>query len=144
MSSAKMYLKSSARSWRRTWPSQSRSDARGLGYLLKECVADVRTFVDAVQRVADGGTALDPDVAAQLFARALRNQLDWLTPRESEVLSLLAEGRSNVRIAGALVLGEGAIEKRISSISSKLNLEAAPNDYRRVMAVITYLQTPRE
>jgi DNA-binding NarL/FixJ family response regulator len=114
-----------------------RSDARGLGYL-----ADVRTFVDAVQRVADGGTALDPDVVAQLFARAPRNPLDSLTPRESEVLSLMAEGRSNAGIAGALVVGEGAIEKHISSIFSKLNLEAAPNDHRRVMAVITYLQTP--
>jgi DNA-binding NarL/FixJ family response regulator len=121
-----------------------RSDARGLGYLLKERVADVRTFVDALQRVADGGTALDPEVVAQLFARAPQNPLDGLTPRESEVLSLMAEGRSNAGIAAALVVGEGAIEKHISSIFSKLNLEAAPNDHRRVMAVITYLQTPRE
>jgi DNA-binding NarL/FixJ family response regulator len=121
-----------------------RSDARGLGYLLKERVADVRTFVDAVQRVADGGTALDPDVVAQLLARAPRNPFDALTPRESEVLSLMAEGRSNGGIAKALVVGEGAIEKHISSIFLKLNLEAAPNDHRRVMAVITFLQTPHD
>jgi DNA-binding NarL/FixJ family response regulator len=117
-----------------------RSDARGLGYLLKERVADVRSFVDAVQRVRDGGTALDPDVVAQLMARSQRNPLDSLTPREREVLSLMAEGRSNTGIASALVVGDGAIEKHISSIFSKLGLEATATDHRRVMAVITYLQ----
>ncbi len=116
------------------------ADARGLGYLLKERVADVRSFVESVERVAGGGTAIDPEVVSQLLVRAQRDPLATLTPRETETLSLMAEGRSNAAIAAALVVGEGAVEKHISSIFSKLNLEPSDTDHRRVMAVLTYLR----
>jgi DNA-binding NarL/FixJ family response regulator len=114
--------------------------ARGVGYLLKDRVADVSEFVEALRRVAGGGTALDPEVVAQLFARARRDDpLGALTPREQEVLQLMAEGRSNAGIAGALVVTEGAVEKHVSNIFTKLDLPIAENDHRRVLAVLRYL-----
>jgi DNA-binding NarL/FixJ family response regulator len=114
--------------------------ARGVGYLLKDRVADVSEFVEALRRVAAGGTALDPEVVAQLFARARRDDpLGALTPREQEVLQLMAEGRSNAGIAGALVVTEGAVEKHVSNIFAKLDLPIAENDHRRVLAVLRYL-----
>jgi len=118
------------------------NDAVALGYLLKERVADVGSFVTAAARVAEGGTALDPEVVAQLLARQRRGPLDALTPREREVLSLMAEGMSNAGIAGRLVVSDGAVEKHISSIFSKLDLTASETEHRRVLAVLTYLRSP--
>lgn len=112
----------------------------GVGYLLKERVADVREFVDAACRVADGGTALDPEVVAQLLARSRqRDPLDSLTPREREVLSLMAQGLSNLAIADALVVSGGAVEKHISSIFTKLDLPPSEHEHRRVLAVLRYV-----
>ncbi len=112
----------------------------GVGYLLKERVADVREFVDAACRVADGGTALDPEVVAQLLARSRqRDPLDSLTPREREVLSLMAQGLSNLAIADALVVSSGAVEKHISSIFTKLDLPPSEHEHRRVLAVLRYV-----
>ncbi|MEV6900919.1 response regulator transcription factor [Amycolatopsis sp. NPDC051372] len=113
--------------------------AGGVGYLLKERVADVADFLDAVRRVAGGGTAIDPDVIAQLMARGRRNPLDALTARESEVLGLMAQGLSNTAIANRLVVSHGAVEKHIGNIFSKLGLEASSEEHRRVRAVLTYL-----
>jgi DNA-binding NarL/FixJ family response regulator len=113
--------------------------AGGVGYLLKERVADVADFLDAVRRVANGGTAIDPDVIAQLMARGRRNPLDALTARESEVLGLMAQGLSNTAIANSLVVSHGAVEKHIGNIFSKLGLEASAEEHRRVRAVLTYL-----
>jgi DNA-binding NarL/FixJ family response regulator len=113
-------------------------DTRGVGYLLKDRVADVREFLDALRRVADGGTALDPEVVAQLLARSRRPH-DQLTPREGEVLALMAEGRSNAGIAERLVVSEGAVEKHVSNIFAKLELAPAGSDHRRVLAVLAYL-----
>jgi len=110
----------------------------GVGYLLKERVGDVRDFLDAVQRVAAGGTALDPEVVRQLVAR--RGPLAELTPREREVLSLMAEGRSNSAIAAELVITESAIEKHVSRIFEKLDLPPSNSDHRRVLAVLAYLR----
>jgi DNA-binding NarL/FixJ family response regulator len=116
-------------------------DNRGVGYLLKDRVADVREFVEALRRVAAGGSALDPEVVAQLFARRRsRDPLQDLTPREAEVLQLMAEGRSNVGIAEALVVSAGAVEKHVNSIMTKLGLTQAPGDHRRVLAVLHFLQ----
>jgi DNA-binding NarL/FixJ family response regulator len=115
-------------------------DASGLGYLLKERVADVNEFIDACARVAEGGTVLDPDVVAQLLARRRREPLDTLTVREREVLSLMAEGNSNVGIARKLVISEGAVEKHISSVFAKLGLAATETEHRRVLAVLQYLR----
>jgi DNA-binding NarL/FixJ family response regulator len=116
-------------------------DARGgIGYLLKDRIMDVGDFVDAVARVARGGTALDPDVVAQLVARGGDGPLSELTPREREVLGLMAEGRSNAGIAQALVLTVGAVEKHIASIFGKLRLAQSDSDHRRVLAVLAYLQ----
>jgi len=116
------------------------SDTRGVGYLLKDRVADVREFVEAVRRVAAGGTALDPEVVSQLLVRSRRvDPLQSLTPRETEVLRLMAEGRSNAGIAEALVVTEGAVEKHVSSLFSKLGLPPAEQDHRRVLAVLRYL-----
>jgi DNA-binding NarL/FixJ family response regulator len=116
-------------------------DTRGVGYLLKDRVADVESFVEALHRVQGGGTALDPEVVSQLFARARRvGPLARLTPREREVLTLMAEGRSNAGIAEALVVGEGAVEKHISGIFGKFALPTAPTDHRRVLAVLRYLE----
>ena len=112
----------------------------GVGYLLKERVADVREFVEAACRVADGGTALDPEVVSQLFARSRRRDpLASLTPREREVLSLMAQGLSNTAIAGSLVVSAGAVEKHISSIFTKLDLAPSEHEHRRVLAVLRYV-----
>lgn len=112
----------------------------GVGYLLKERIADVGEFIDAVERVASGGTALDSEVVAQLFARR-QNPIDSLTPRETEVLSLMAQGFTNAAIAEQLVVSSGAIEKHTSSIFSKLTLEPSATDHRRVLAVLQWLET---
>jgi DNA-binding NarL/FixJ family response regulator len=113
----------------------------GIGYLLKDRVADVEDFVAAVRRVAAGGTALDPEVVAQILARRRSGELDSLTPREHEVLALMAEGRSNQAIAEVLVITPGAVEKHISSIFGKLGLAAGGEDNRRVLAVLAYLRS---
>jgi len=114
------------------------SGAGGVGYLLKDRVANVAEFVSALERVATGGTALDPEVISQLLRKPDRG-LASLTPRERDVLGLMAEGRSNSGIAVSLVLSEGAVEKHIASIFGKLNLESAAADNRRVLAVLRYL-----
>jgi DNA-binding NarL/FixJ family response regulator len=111
---------------------------QGVGYLLKDRVADLAEFLDALDRVAARGSALDPEVVAQLLARS-RHPLAGLTPRERDVLGLMAEGRSNAAIAAALVVGEGAVEKHINSIFAKLGLPPADRDHRRVRAVLRYL-----
>src|SRR4029453_11881810 len=117
------------------------ADGRGgVGYLLKDRIMDVGDFVDAVRRVAEGGTALDPEVVAQLFSRQQHGPLERLTPRELEVLGLMAEGRSNAGVAEALVLPGGRVEKHVASILSKLDLPPSESDHRRVLAVLTYLQ----
>jgi DNA-binding NarL/FixJ family response regulator len=114
----------------------------GVGYLLKDRVADVREFVDALRRVNDGGTVLDPEVVTQLLARARqRDPLERLTPRERTVLSLMAEGRSNAAIAQTLVVSDGAVEKHVSNIFTKLDLPPAPEDHRRVLAVLRWLES---
>jgi DNA-binding NarL/FixJ family response regulator len=116
--------------------------AGGVGYLLKDRVMHVADFLEAVRRVADGGTALDPEVVAQLFSRRRHDEpLERLTPREREVLSMMAEGRSNAGIAEALVLSIGAVEKHVQSILSKLELPQSSTDHRRVLAVLAYLQS---
>jgi DNA-binding NarL/FixJ family response regulator len=116
----------------------------GIGYLLKERVGEVRTFLDAVERVAGGGTALDREVVAQLLGdlhgRSRDRALDQLTPREREVLELMAEGRTNAAIARALVVTAGAVEKHISNIFFKLGLPATDDDHRRVLAVLAFLR----
>ena len=112
----------------------------GVGYLLKDRVADVSDFLEALSRVADGGSALDPEVVAQLLARS-RSPLEALTRREREVLALMAEGRTNSAIAGTLVVGAGAVEKHIANIFSKLGLAPGDRDHRRVLAVLRYLET---
>jgi len=115
----------------------------GVGYLLKERVADVAEFISACRRVAAGGTALDPEVVAQLLTRSRRREpLAQLTPREREVLSLMAEGRSNTGIAQQLVISDGAVEKHITSILTKLDLPISDTEHRRVLAVLTYLRNP--
>jgi DNA-binding NarL/FixJ family response regulator len=114
--------------------------AAGVGYLLKDRVADVSEFVDALARVAAGGTALDPEVVTQLFGASRRvDGLATLTAREREVLALMAEGRSNGAIAGALVVSERAVEKHVANIFSKLGLTPSDTDHRRVLAVLRYL-----
>ena len=118
------------------------ADGRGgTGYLLKDRVIDIPQFLDAVRRVAEGGTALDPEVVAQLFAvRRAAGPLERLTPREREVLGLMAEGRSNGGIAERLVLTVGAVEKHVASILQKLDLPPSDSDHRRVLAVLAHLQ----
>nr|WP_326749289.1 response regulator transcription factor [Streptomyces virginiae]WSC80526.1 response regulator transcription factor [Streptomyces virginiae] len=113
----------------------------GVGYLLKQRVADVEEFIDAVRRVAAGGTALDPQVVAQLLLRrgGGSDPLGRLTPREREVLALMAEGRSNAGIAAELVVSESAVAKHINSIFAKLDLPPADGDHRRVLAVLRFL-----
>jgi DNA-binding NarL/FixJ family response regulator len=124
-----------------TYATELLSDGRGgVGYLLKDRIMDVAEFVDAVRRVAAGGTALDPEVVAQLFSRQSSGPLEGLTPREVEVLGLMAEGRSNAGIAEALVLTVGAVEKHIANILMKLRLPPSESDHRRVLAVLAYLQ----
>jgi DNA-binding NarL/FixJ family response regulator len=115
----------------------------GVGYLLKERVGDIPAFLDAVRRVAGGGTALDREVVAELVGErraADEGPLDSLSPREREVLSLMAEGRTNNAIAEALVVTPGAVEKHVSNIFGKLNLPAAADDHRRVLAVLAFLR----
>ncbi|MDI6103201.1 response regulator transcription factor [Actinoplanes sp. NEAU-A12] len=112
--------------------------AGGVGYLLKDRVANVAQFIDAVRRVAAGGTAMDPEVVGQLLARN-RSPLAGLTVREREVLGLMAEGRSNGAIAAKLFVGEKAVSKHISSIFTKLALPPSDDDHRRVLAVLAYL-----
>ncbi|MDX3535839.1 response regulator transcription factor [Streptomyces sp. MB09-01] len=113
----------------------------GIGYLLKQRVADVEEFIDALRRVAAGGTALDPQVVAQLLLRrgGGPDPLERLTPREREVLALMAEGRSNAGIAAELVVSESAVAKHINSIFAKLDLPPADGDHRRVLAVLRFL-----
>ena len=114
----------------------------GLGYLLKDRVAEVAEFVDAVRRVGAGGTALDPEVVSQLVARSRRQDpLGRLTPREREVLALMAEGRSNQAIARSLVISDGAVEKHVSNVFTKLDLPTAGTDNRRVLAVLRWLNS---
>jgi DNA-binding NarL/FixJ family response regulator len=114
--------------------------ATGVGYLLKDRVADVGDFLEALARVASGGSALDPEVVTQLLARS-RSPLGSLTPRERDVLALMAEGRSNSAIAASLVVGAGAVEKHINNIFTKLGLAPGDRDNRRVVAVLRYLKT---
>ncbi|MFN8111749.1 MAG: response regulator transcription factor [Solirubrobacterales bacterium] len=120
----------------------------GVGYLLKERVAEVRTFVDAVERVAEGGTVLDREVVSQLVRASEPAGSDAgigsLTPKEREVLELMAEGRTNAGIAKAMVVTQGAVEKHISSIFGKLDLPQGGDDHRRVLAVLTYLRATSE
>lgn len=110
-----------------------------VGYLLKDRVVDVDEFMDGLNRVAGGGTVLDPEVVSQLLV-ARRDPLARLTPRESEVLGLMAEGRTNTAISQRLVVSEGAVEKHVSNIFAKLGLAPSDSDHRRVMAVLTYLR----
>ena len=112
----------------------------GVGYLLKDRVADVRTFVESLERVAAGGTAMDPEVVAQLLGRRdNRGPLAELTPREREVLALMAEGRSNTGIGAELGISSSAIEKHVKQVFSKLDLPPSGGDHRRVLAVLAYL-----
>jgi DNA-binding NarL/FixJ family response regulator len=116
--------------------------AEGVGYLLKERVGQVETFIDAVSRVAAGGTALDPEVVSRMLGRRQHRggPLAELTDRERGVLAQLAEGRSNLGIAGTLLISTAAVEKHITSIFQKLGIQSAPTDHRRVLAAVTYLQ----
>ena len=117
--------------------------AQGVGYLLKEKVGDLRTFTDAVHRVAEGGSALDPDVVERLIGRRRRRPegpLDRLTTREREVLALIAQGRSNAGVADELVITVAAVERHVTSIFDKLGLRQSPEQHRRVLAVLTYLK----
>jgi DNA-binding NarL/FixJ family response regulator len=115
--------------------------AAGIGYLLKDRVADVSDFVEALARVASGGTALDPEVVTQLMGASRRTDtLARLSGREREVLALMAEGRTNVAVATNLVISEGAVEKHVANIFSKLDLPSTPTDNRRVLAVLRYLE----
>jgi len=120
----------------------------GIGYLLKERVGDVRGFLDAVERVAAGGTALDREVVAELVRsrgdRSGDDALDALSPREREVLALMAEGRTNAAIARAMVVTNGAVEKHVTSIFGKLDLPATDDDHRRVLAVLAFLRAGGE
>jgi DNA-binding NarL/FixJ family response regulator len=114
--------------------------AEGVGYLLKDRVYDLDDFIAAVRRVAGGGSALDPSVVSQLLGRSRRdNPLDALTAREREVLELMAEGRSNAAIGGALVISDGAVEKHVRNIFTKLDLAPAESDHRRVLAVLRWM-----
>jgi DNA-binding NarL/FixJ family response regulator len=116
--------------------------AQGVGYLLKEKIADLRVFTDAVRRIAEGGSVLDPDVVARLVGRQRQaGPLDGLTRRERQVLTLIAEGRSNAGIAHELTVTVAAIERHVTGIFEKLRLHQSPEDHRRVLAVLKYLQT---
>jgi DNA-binding NarL/FixJ family response regulator len=116
-------------------------NAEGVGYLLKDRVADVERFTESVRRVGEGGSALDPEVVAQLLGRRRREDpLDELSPREREVLELMAEGRSNHAIAEQMVVTERAVEKHVTSIFGKLKLPPTAEDHRRVLAVLRYLR----
>jgi len=116
-------------------------DAAGVGYLLKDRVADVAAFTDAIRRVSRGGSALDPEVVAQMLGRPRRRDpLANLSPREREVLTLMAEGRTNRAIADGLVISVNAVEKHVTSIFSKLGLAPTVEDHRRVLAVLTFMR----
>jgi len=116
-------------------------DAAGIGYLLKDRVADVSDFVEALERVAAGGTALDPEVVTQIMGASRRtDSISVLSGREREVLSLMAEGRSNAAIAKSLVVSEGAVEKHVANIFTKFDLPVSQSDHRRVLAVLRYLE----
>jgi len=116
-------------------------DTKGVGYLLKDRIADVGEFLGAVRRVGGGGTALDPEVVAQLLARSRRRDpLERLSPREREVLALMAEGRTNPAIARELVVSEKAVEKHVGNIFMKLDLSPTDADHRRVLAVLRWLE----
>jgi DNA-binding NarL/FixJ family response regulator len=118
--------------------------AEGVGYLLKDRVADVERLTEAVERVAAGGSVLDPEVVAQMLGRSREEgPLDSLTAREREVLGLMAEGRTNRAIAGELFLSERAVERHVTSIFNKLDLPSGGEDHRRVLAVLAYLQGSR-
>lgn len=116
------------------------ANTSSVGYLLKDRVADVGDFVAALRRVAGGGTALDPEVVAQLLVRKRSDPLDRLTPREHEVMRLMAEGRSNAAIAQTLVITDSAVAKHINSIFAKLDLHPGEGDHRRVLAVLRFLE----
>jgi DNA-binding NarL/FixJ family response regulator len=117
-------------------------DAAGIGYLLKDRVADVSDFVEALVRVANGGTALDPEVVTQLLGASRRtDSISVLSTREREVLSLMAEGRSNAAIARDLVVSEGAVEKHVANIFTKFDLPVSQSDHRRVLAVLRFLES---
>jgi len=116
------------------------SETSGVGYLLKDRVADVDQFLDALRRVAEGGTVLDPEVVSQLLVRR-RDPLERLTPRELEVLRLMAEGMSNSGIATALTVSPGAVEKHINNILAKLDLAPTDDGHRRVLAVLRFLRS---
>jgi DNA-binding NarL/FixJ family response regulator len=125
----------------RSAPGAAHRRGAGVGYLLKDRVADVGEFIEALSRVAAGGTALDPEVVSQLLAASGRGDvLGGLTHREREVLGLMAEGRSNGAIAHLLVISERAVEKHVSNIFSKLELAPSDADHRRVLAVLRYLE----
>ena len=111
----------------------------GVGYLLKDRVASLAELEDAISRIAAGGTVLDPEVVSQLLGRR-HDPLSTLTPREHEVLALMAEGRTNTAIASALVIGTGAVEKNVTAIFQKLGLDDSGTDHRRVLAVLAWLQ----
>jgi DNA-binding NarL/FixJ family response regulator len=119
-----------------------RGDVSGVGYLLKDRVMDTRDFLSALRRVAGGGSAVDAEVVRQLLGRNQRGPVDDLTPREREVLTLMAEGLSNGGIAERLVVSHGAVEKHISNVFAKLGLEPEDRQHRRVLAVLTYLRGP--
>jgi DNA-binding NarL/FixJ family response regulator len=119
--------------------------AEGVGYLLKERVGDVEAFVDAINRVASGGSALDPEVVSRMLGRKGRQKpLAQLTPRERDVLAAMAEGKSNLGIAEELVVTEAAVEKHVTSIFQKLGLGPTPTEHRRVLAVLTYVRSSSE
>jgi DNA-binding NarL/FixJ family response regulator len=116
-------------------------DLAGIGYVLKDRVTDVGQFLETVDRIAEGGTAIDPEVVSQLLARTRRQEpLSDLSPREREVLGLMAEGRTNAAIASELVVTQRAVEKHVKSIFQKLRLPPAETDHRRVLAVLRYLE----
>lgn len=118
--------------------------AEGVGYLLKERVGDVSAFIDAVQRVAGGGSALDPEIVARMLGRRRPGgPLDELTPRERDVLAAMAEGKSNLGIAETLIITEAAVEKHVTRIFQKLALGSAPTEHRRVLAVLAYVRGSR-
>jgi DNA-binding NarL/FixJ family response regulator len=115
--------------------------AEGVGYLLKERVGDVEAFIDAVTRVAGGGSALDPEIVSRMLGRRREDRpLDRLSPREQDVLAAMAEGKSNRGIAEALFVTQAAVEKHVTSIFEKLGLDPASTEHRRVLAVLTYLR----
>ncbi|MER5915240.1 response regulator transcription factor [Streptomyces sp. NPDC001982] len=125
-----------------TYASRLLGNPAGFGYLLKERVVDIGEFVGALERVAAGGTALDPEVVAQLFGASRRaTALDALTPREREVLALMAEGRTNHGIATAFTVSERAVEKHVANIFAKLDLPPSETGHRRVLAVLRYLES---